>query len=149
MNNSAAEYDGPAGLPAAPSTQVTRPRPTRACRRSLGSATASGPIAERTSPQEGSCIRARPPRKPGHADRPINQIMKTWTEHTCFAALDWAKDHHNVIVVDSHGRLLADFRFDHTAGGWTEFAEKMAAFPQCPLALETTSGPANPREGRL
>ena len=68
--------------------------------------------------------------------------MKTWTEHTCFAALDWAKDHHNVIVVDSHGRLLADFRFDHTAGGWTEFAEKMAAFPQCPLALETKSGPA-------
>ena len=65
-----------------------------------------------------------------------------WTKHTHFAALDWASDHHDVVVVDRSGALVAEFRFAHTADGWAEFTQKMQPFAGCPLALETSSGPA-------
>jgi transposase len=65
-----------------------------------------------------------------------------WTKHAHFAALDWASDHHDVVVVDRSGVLAAEFRFAHTAAGWAEFADKMKPFAGCPLSLETSSGPA-------
>ena len=65
-----------------------------------------------------------------------------WTNHSHFAALDWASDHHDVVVVDSTGAITAEFRFAHTAAGWAEFTEKMKPFAGAPLALETSSGPA-------
>ncbi|MDZ4287552.1 MAG: hypothetical protein U0984_06320 [Prosthecobacter sp.] len=37
---------------------------------------------------------------------------------THFAGFDWAKDHHDVIVVDAAGTIIADFRIDHTSAGW-------------------------------
>ena len=67
--------------------------------------------------------------------------MKTnWTEQPYFAALDWAKDHHDVIVVDRLGAIVADFRFAHTADGWRDFEQRMQPFGKCPLAIETSSG---------
>lgn len=65
-----------------------------------------------------------------------------WTAHTYFAGLDWAKDHHDVVVVDRLGAIAAEFRFAHTAAGWAEFTEKMKAFSGAPITLETSSGPA-------
>lgn len=65
-----------------------------------------------------------------------------WNQYTHFAALDWASDHHDVVVVDRSGLIAAEFRFAHTAAGWAEFTEKMKPFAGCPLALETSSGPA-------
>ena len=65
-----------------------------------------------------------------------------WTKHTHFAALDWASDHHDVVVVDHTGAIAAEFRFAHTAEGWAEFTDQMNPFAGCPLALETSSGPA-------
>lgn len=65
-----------------------------------------------------------------------------WKDHSHFAALDWASDHHDVVVVASTGDLVAEFRFAHTAAGWAEFTEKMQPFAGRPLALETSSGPA-------
>lgn len=65
-----------------------------------------------------------------------------WTQHTHFAALDWASDHHDVVVVERSGALVAEFRFAHTAAGWAEFTAKMQPFVGAPLALETSSGPA-------
>ena len=65
-----------------------------------------------------------------------------WTKHAHYAALDWAKDHHDVVVVDHSGVITAEFRFAHTAEGWAEFTKKMAPFAGAPLALETSSGPA-------
>jgi len=65
-----------------------------------------------------------------------------WTQYTHFAALDWAADHHDVVVVDRTGAIAAEFRFAHTAAGWAEFTDKMKPFAGCPLALETSSGPA-------
>jgi transposase len=65
-----------------------------------------------------------------------------WTQHPHFAALDWAGDHHDVIVLDRHGAVQAEFRFAHTAEGWAQFTTKMKPFEGCPLTLETSSGPA-------
>lgn len=65
-----------------------------------------------------------------------------WNQHTHFAALDWASDHHDVAVVDHLGTLVAEFRFAHSAAGWAEFQTKMKPYAECPLALETSSGPA-------
>ena len=65
-----------------------------------------------------------------------------WTKHTHFAALDWASDHHDVVIVDRSGAIAAEFRFAHTAAGWAEFTAKMKPYAGAPLALETSSGPA-------
>ncbi|MDE3068481.1 MAG: IS110 family transposase [Verrucomicrobiota bacterium] len=65
-----------------------------------------------------------------------------WTEHLYFAALDWAQDHHDIVVVDRTGQIVAELRFAHSAAGWAEFSEKMKPFGGCPIALETCSGPA-------
>ena len=65
-----------------------------------------------------------------------------WTQHTHFAALDWASDHHDVIVLNRLGAVQAEFRFVHTADGWAEFTEKMKPFAGAPITLETSSGPA-------
>jgi transposase len=66
-----------------------------------------------------------------------------WSKLSHFAALDWAKDHHDVCVVDKLGAIVAQFRFAHSAEGWGQFRERMKAFPeQTPVTLETSSGPA-------
>jgi transposase len=65
-----------------------------------------------------------------------------WNDQPYFGALDWAKDHHDVIVVDRVGIIVADFRFTHTVQGWDEFNEKMKPFGKCPLTIETSSGMA-------
>jgi transposase len=65
-----------------------------------------------------------------------------WTKHAYFAALDWASDHHDIIVLDRHGAVQAEFRFAHTAEGWAEFTLKMQSFTDAPITLETSSGPA-------
>lgn len=65
-----------------------------------------------------------------------------WSNHTHFAALDWASDHHDVTVVDRHGQVALEFRFQHSAEGWAEFTEKMRPYQGNPFTLETSSGPA-------
>ena len=69
-------------------------------------------------------------------------MNNNWNQYMHFAALDWASDHHDVAVVDRLGTIVAEFRFAHSAGGWAEFQEKMKPYAGCPLALETSSGPA-------
>ena len=68
--------------------------------------------------------------------------MKQWNELTHFAGLDWAGDHHDVAVVDTQGKITAEFRIEHSAAGWSEFRQKMAAYPAWGVALETRSGAA-------
>lgn len=65
-----------------------------------------------------------------------------WSEHTHFAALDWARDHHDVTVVDRLGQIVLEFRFPHSAAGWAEFTQQMQPYQGAPLTLETSSGPA-------
>lgn len=111
------------------------------CRRSPSPASADAQKVERTSPHEGSNISSPPSRqsKPVRASRVMNT---DWPQHQFFAALDWASDHHDVVVVDRQGAVLAEFRFAHNAAGWGEFSEKMKRFVGAPFTLETSSGPA-------
>ena len=73
------------------------------------------------------------------AARTMNQ---NWNQHVSFAALDWASDHHDVLVLNRHGVVQAEFRFAHSAAGWGEFTAKMQPFTGAPITLETSSGPA-------
>jgi transposase len=68
--------------------------------------------------------------------------MKDWNQIEYFAALDWASDHHDVVVVTRLGQIAADFRFDHSAGGWEQFDQQMRPFAGAPIAVETNNGPA-------
>jgi transposase len=68
--------------------------------------------------------------------------MKSWEEFTHFAALDWAKDHHDVVVVDRQGTVVGDFRITHDCAGWQLFAEKLRGFEAVAVAIETSEGPA-------
>jgi len=34
--------------------------------------------------------------------------MKPWTEITHYAGFDWARDHHDVVIVDRQGQIVAD-----------------------------------------
>src|ERR1051326_3680997 len=141
VNNFAAAHHRGGEQLAAPKPRLSSPRPERARHRSPTSVAAPGPSAERTPPQEGSYIRSHPFRVPD----PLGTVtkMKTdWTDYTYFAALDWAKAHHDVMVVDRFGAIVADFQFPHSAEGWKEFDQQMQAFGKCPIAIETSSGPA-------
>ena len=68
--------------------------------------------------------------------RKESEKMKTWNDITHFAGFDWAKDHHDVLVLDGAGKIVTEFRFDHTASGWTLCQEKLAQFPQVAIAVE-------------
>lgn len=68
--------------------------------------------------------------------------MKAWEHITHYAGFDWAKDHHDVIVLEASGKVVADFRFEHTASGWEQFREKLLPFPNIALAAETKHGVA-------
>jgi hypothetical protein len=53
------------------------------------------------------------------ASRGVPQLttepMEPSTQLTHFAGFDWAKDHHDVVIVDAQGHIVADFRIEHTA----------------------------------
>ena len=66
--------------------------------------------------------------------------MKTWNQITHFAGFDWAKDHHDVVILDATGRIVKEFRFDHTASGWEQFRQHLAEFPNIAFAVETRQG---------
>ena len=66
--------------------------------------------------------------------------MKSWSEHTHFAGLDWAEDHHDLVVVDAKGEILLCATFPHTREGWKQLREALGAYPGIPLAIETNQG---------
>ena len=68
--------------------------------------------------------------------------MKTFAELTHFAGFDWAKDHHDVVIVDRQGRVVARYTFEHSAEGWQKWQDSVRAYPALGVALETSSGSA-------
>jgi transposase len=68
--------------------------------------------------------------------------MKAWNELTHFAGFDWAKDHHDVVVMDRQGQIVLEFKFEHTAAGWQEFGRKLNELGTVAVAIETSQGPA-------
>lgn len=66
--------------------------------------------------------------------------MTPHAELTHFAGFDWASDHHDIIIVDAAGTLVADFQIEHTAAGWRQWKEKISAYPKLGVAIETSFG---------
>ena len=54
-------------------------------------------------------------------------VIKTtsWNNHTQFMGLDWAKNHHEIVVVDRDGRIVLDLQIDHTSEGWRRLRDKL------------------------
>ena len=96
--------------------------------------------SERIVAHEAPSIRST--RNRAQVLRQPKEPMKTWTESRFYAGLDWAKDHHDVVVVDPQGTIVADFRFAHTLEGWKQFQEKIAPFMPLAVVLETSQGMA-------
>ena len=66
--------------------------------------------------------------------------MHTHSQLTHFAGFDWARDHHDVVIVDGAGRILEEFRIEHSAAGWRLWQEKIATYPKLGVAIETSFG---------
>lgn len=64
----------------------------------------------------------------------------TWHEQPHFAGLDWARSHHDVVVLERHGTVQEKLHFNHTAEGWQQFRALVARYPQVPIAVETSQG---------
>ncbi len=45
----------------------------------------------------------------------MDKGMDSWSQRTAFVGFDWASDHHDVVLVDRHGKVVEEFRFDDTA----------------------------------
>lgn len=63
-----------------------------------------------------------------------------WNERKHFAALDWASDHHDVVVVDQRGAVVCELRIAHTGEGWAQLREKLHGCEPLALAVETNQG---------
>lgn len=68
--------------------------------------------------------------------------MKTipWDERKYFGALDWARDHHDVVVVNNQGAVVCELRIEHTAEDWAQLREKLRAYEPLAIAVETNQG---------
>lgn len=66
----------------------------------------------------------------------------TFAEFTHYCGFDWAKDGHEVAVVDKAGGVALRLSFPDTADGWASLREKLSAFPAVGVAIETSCGPA-------
>ena len=61
-------------------------------------------------------------------------------QRTAFVGFDWASEHHDVVVVDQHGKIVEDFRFDDKAERWQLLVKKLSKYPDPAVAIETSSG---------
>jgi len=62
-----------------------------------------------------------------------------------FCGIDWSEDHHDVALVDATGQMLAQRRIPHSAAGFVELLDLLAAHgdtaqAQVPVAIETPRG---------
>jgi transposase len=94
--------------------------------------------SERMKAQEAPCIRtthdsATMPNKKGIK-------MKPWKDITHYAGLDWARDHHAVVIVDQTGKIVSEFEYLHSLEGWKTFSEKTSAFANLAVVIETNQG---------
>jgi len=74
-------------------------------------------------------------------ETPFHELYKL------FAGFDWASDHHDVVAVDSSGRIVLELTIEDTAEGWAKLRKKFTDLAGPDLgavgvAVETRNGPA-------
>ena len=57
-----------------------------------------------------------------------------------FAGFDWASQHHQVVIVDTHGQIVIDFQFDDSAAGWELWRQKAKELAPLAVCIETNRG---------
>ena len=70
-----------------------------------------------------------------------------WEARKYFMGFDWAKAHHEVVVVDHTGRIALGLEIEHTAEGWNLLRGKLTNLAGSDLSaiavsIETNCGPA-------
>ena len=68
--------------------------------------------------------------------------MHEWKDFTHYAGFDWARDHHDVVIVDPQGQIVADLRLPHSLEGWKQLSSELKKYPAVAVALETSQGSA-------
>src|SRR6516164_4360961 len=147
VNNSAGGENIVGGRPASARSRSFGRNPGRVTKRLPGEAEALATTSNRTRPQEGYYISAMDGRAKRRQEwrAPMNtpeQQPGGWLEQRGFGGLDWASQHHSVVVVDSHGKVLEDFESEHSALGWKKFRERIQSYGSIPFAIETSQGAA-------
>ena len=66
--------------------------------------------------------------------------MQSWSKITHYAGFDWAHDHHEVVIVNPSGKIVADFQIEHTAEGWQRWREVATLGPGLAACVETSQG---------
>ena len=67
--------------------------------------------------------------------------MQPWSKITHYAGFDWAHDHHEAVIVNRSGKIVADFQIEHTAQGWQHWREQVAALgSELAACVETSQG---------
>jgi transposase len=66
----------------------------------------------------------------------------SWESITHYAGFDWAKDHHDVVVVGQQGKIVTDITFEHSAEGWAKWKQLVKDYPHLAVAIETSQGAA-------
>lgn len=66
--------------------------------------------------------------------------MKTYSELKYYGGLDWAKRQHQACLLDGQGRIVEQFGFEHSGPGWAQFRERIGAYPDLGMAIETSAG---------
>ncbi len=133
---------------AATPTRSLVPAFTRSIGRSPVGSTGPAQKSERTSPGEGSRIRSTGSRRKGssrgkrrvRANAMDKGTADSWSQRTAFVGFDWASDHHDVLLVDQHGKIVEDFRFDDSAEGWRLLIRRLSRHPDHAVAIETSTG---------
>ena len=130
-------YNNPGGI-ALDGSRSSVPRLAKASQSLPDHPAAPVSKSERMKAREAPCIRsahdsATMPKKKG-----IN--MKPWNEITHYAGLDWARNHHAVVIVDQTGKIVSEFEFSHNLEGWKTFVEKTSVFANLAVVIETSQG---------
>lgn len=68
--------------------------------------------------------------------------MNGYEQLSHFVGFDWARDQHSVVVVDRQGQIVAEWELAHSAEGWKELDQRLAAFKPLGVAIETSRGAA-------
>jgi hypothetical protein len=66
--------------------------------------------------------------------------MKEQPNYHYFAGFDWATRHHQVVILDEHGQLAADFQIENSAEGWELWRQKTKVFSALAVCIETNQG---------
>jgi transposase len=61
--------------------------------------------------------------------------------HTHLAGLDWAIDHHDIVIVDPAGTIVKELRINDDAEGWAELGQQCVQLGAVAFCIETRSGP--------